>query len=126
MAVKRPLWLLDEPTSALDREAQDTLAELMQRHLSGGGLIVAAAHGPIGLDHARELRLGGAGMSPLAALFMRDMRLAIRVGGGGGIGVLFFLIVVVLMPFAIGPDLALLATHWAGDSVAWGVARVAC
>lgn len=58
VAVNRPIWLLDEPTSALDREAQDTLKGLMQRHLSGGGLIVAAAHGPIGLDHAKELRLG--------------------------------------------------------------------
>ena len=36
-------------------------------------------------------------MSPLAALFIRDLRLAIRVGGGGGIGVLFFLIVVVTL-----------------------------
>jgi len=42
-------------------------------------------------------------------LFLRDIRLAIRVGGGAGIGVLFFLIVVVLTPFAIGPDQALLA-----------------
>jgi heme exporter protein A len=58
VAVNRPIWLLDEPTSALDREAQDTLKGLMQRHLSGGGLIVAAAHGPIGLDQTRELRLG--------------------------------------------------------------------
>jgi heme exporter protein A len=58
LAAKRPLWLLDEPTSALDREAQDTLAGLMRQHLSGGGIIVAAAHGPIGLDHATELRLG--------------------------------------------------------------------
>ena len=58
VAVNRPIWLLDEPTSALDREAQDTLKSLMQRHLSGGGLIVAAAHGPIGLDQTRELRLG--------------------------------------------------------------------
>src|SRR5215212_12242055 len=40
IAVPRPIWLLDEPTSALDREAQDTLTGLMQRHLSGGGLIV--------------------------------------------------------------------------------------
>ena len=60
VAVPRPLWLLDEPTSALDREAQDALKGLMQRHLSGGGLIVAAAHGPIGLETARELRLGEA------------------------------------------------------------------
>ena len=60
VAVGRPLWLLDEPTSALDREAQDTLAGLMRQHLAGGGLIVAAAHGPIGLERAKELRLGEA------------------------------------------------------------------
>jgi heme exporter protein B len=48
-------------------------------------------------------------MRALFALFLRDIRLATRVGGGAGIGVLFFLIVVVLAPFAIGPDLALLA-----------------
>lgn len=60
VAVKRQVWLLDEPTSALDRAAQDTLAGLMRAHLAGGGLIVAAAHGPIGLDGARELRLGEA------------------------------------------------------------------
>jgi heme exporter protein A len=58
VAVQRPLWLLDEPTSALDREAQGTLASLMRRHLAGGGLIMAATHGPIGLEGARELRLG--------------------------------------------------------------------
>ena len=60
VAVERPVWLLDEPTSALDRSAQETLTELMRAHLTGGGLIVAAAHGPIGLDGARELRLGEA------------------------------------------------------------------
>ena len=62
-------------------------------------------------------------MSALAALFMRDIRLAIRVGGGGGIGVLFFLIVVTLMPFAIGPDLALLRPHRPRDPVARRAAR---
>ena len=56
-------------------------------------------------------------MSALLALFMRDVRLAIRVGGGGGIGVLFFLSVVVLMPFAIGPDLVLLARI--GPAILW-------
>jgi heme exporter protein A len=60
VAVKRPVWLLDEPTSALDRAAQERLAELMRSHVAGGGLIVAAAHGPIGLDGAKELRLGEA------------------------------------------------------------------
>jgi heme exporter protein B len=56
-------------------------------------------------------------VSPLAALFIRDVRLAVRVGGGGGIGVLFFLIVVVLTPFAIGPDLALLGRI--GPAILW-------
>jgi heme exporter protein A len=34
------------------------LADLMRAHLAGRGLIVAAAHGPIGLDGAKELPLG--------------------------------------------------------------------
>jgi heme exporter protein A len=59
LAVKRPIWLLDEPTTALDTAAQARLAGLMAEHLGGGGLIVAAAHGPIGLAGAKELRLGG-------------------------------------------------------------------
>jgi heme exporter protein A len=58
IAVERPLWLLDEPTSALDTAAQTTLAELMGKHLSSGGMILAATHGPIGLDGTKELRLG--------------------------------------------------------------------
>jgi len=60
VAVARPLWLLDEPTSALDVPSQNRLADLMRDHLAGGGMIVAAAHGPIGLDHARELKMGPA------------------------------------------------------------------
>lgn len=60
VAVERPIWLLDEPTTALDRSGQERLADLMRAHLAGGGLILAAAHGPIGLAAARELRLGTA------------------------------------------------------------------
>jgi len=60
IAIKRPIWLLDGPTSALDAAAQAYLAGCMGQHLAGGGLIVAAAHGPIGLAAAKELRLGGA------------------------------------------------------------------
>ncbi len=56
-------------------------------------------------------------MNPLRALFIRDLKLAMRVGGGAGIGVLFFLIVVVLMPFAIGPDLVLLGRI--GPAILW-------
>jgi heme exporter protein B len=56
-------------------------------------------------------------MSALSALMLRDMRLAVRLGGGALIGVLFFLIVVTLVPFAIGPDLALLARI--GPAILW-------
>jgi heme exporter protein A len=58
IAAPRAIWLLDEPTSALDAAAQATLADLMRSHLASGGLILAATHGPIGLDGAKELRLG--------------------------------------------------------------------
>ena len=60
-AVERPLWLLDEPTSALDAPSQERLAGLMKAHLGRGGIVVAATHGPIGLEAPRELRLGPAG-----------------------------------------------------------------
>jgi heme exporter protein B len=56
-------------------------------------------------------------MNALSALLVRDMRLAVRIGGGALIGVLFFLIVVILMPFAIGPDLALLTRI--GPAILW-------
>ena len=59
LAVRRPIWLLDEPTSALDVGSQTRLADLMTAHLSGGGLIVAATHGPLGLGSQRDLWLGG-------------------------------------------------------------------
>lgn len=56
-------------------------------------------------------------MSALGALIRRDLRIALRVGGGAPIGVLFFLTVVVLMPFALGPDLPLLQRI--GPAVLW-------
>jgi heme exporter protein A len=58
LAAQRPIWLLDEPTSALDAASQARLTEIMGNHRAGGGIIVAATHGPIGLDGAKELRLG--------------------------------------------------------------------
>jgi heme exporter protein B len=56
-------------------------------------------------------------MAPLTAILVRDMRIAVRVGGGALIGVLFFLVVVTLIPFAVGPDLALLRRI--GPAILW-------
>ncbi|WP_368187562.1 heme exporter protein CcmB [Aestuariibius sp. HNIBRBA575] len=44
----------------------------------------------------------------MIALLVRDLRLAVRAGGGFGLGLAFFLIVVVLVPFGVGPEAAIL------------------
>jgi heme exporter protein B len=56
-------------------------------------------------------------MTGLLALMIRDIRLAVRGGGGALMGALFFLIVVVMVPFAVGPDLKLLARI--GPAILW-------
>lgn len=53
----------------------------------------------------------------VGALFQRELRLAVRVGGGALIGVLFFLAVVTVIPFGVGPDLNLLARI--GPAILW-------
>jgi heme exporter protein B len=53
----------------------------------------------------------------VAALFLREWRIARRIGGGASVGAVFFLILVVLVPFAVGPDLNLLARI--GPAILW-------
>src|SRR5688500_4788268 len=53
----------------------------------------------------------------MTALFLRDLRLSFRAGGGALLGVLFFLAVIATIPFAIGPDLNLLASI--GPAILW-------
>jgi heme exporter protein B len=59
----------------------------------------------------------------LAALFLRDWRLAQRLGGGASLGVMFFLILVTMIPFAVGPDQLILARI--GAAVLWIAALLA-
>ena len=51
------------------------------------------------------------------ALIVRDLKLAARVGGSGALGLVFFLMIVTLVPFALGPDLNLLARI--GPAILW-------
>lgn len=60
----------------------------------------------------------------MKALLLRDLRLAVRAGGGFGLGLAFFLIVTVLVPFAVGPDPVLLSRIAPG--VLWLGALLAC
>ena len=60
----------------------------------------------------------------MRALLIRDIRLAVRAGGGFGLGLAFFLIVVVLVPFGVGPDSGLLARIAPG--ILWLGALLSC
>ncbi len=40
----------------------------------------------------------------MIALLKRDLKLAVRAGGGFGLALAFFLMVVILVPFGVGPD----------------------
>ncbi|RRI02725.1 heme exporter protein CcmB [Mesorhizobium tamadayense] len=60
----------------------------------------------------------------MLALFLRDIRLSIRAGGGALIGVIFFLAVIATIPFGVGPDLNLLSRI--GPAILWIAALLAC
>ena len=59
----------------------------------------------------------------MIALIIRDLRISVRAGGGSGLSLAFFFIIVIFFPFAIGPDLDLLSkvapgTLWVGALLA--------
>jgi heme exporter protein B len=60
----------------------------------------------------------------VTALLVRDIRLALRAGGGFGLALAFFLIVTILVPFGIGPDPGTLSVIAQG--VLWVGALLAC
>ncbi|MFA5539495.1 MAG: heme exporter protein CcmB [Gemmobacter sp.] len=60
----------------------------------------------------------------MIALLLRDLRIAVRAGGGFGLGLAFFLIVCVLVPLGVGPESATLAAIAPG--VLWVAALLAC
>lgn len=51
------------------------------------------------------------------AILRRDLMLAARAGGGGELALVFFLTIVILVPFALGPDLNLLSRI--GPAILW-------
>ncbi|MGP0059620.1 MAG: heme exporter protein CcmB [Beijerinckiaceae bacterium] len=65
----------------------------------------------------------GAPRSNIAALTLRELRIGRRIGGAASLGVVFFLCLVAITPFAIGPDLALLRRI--GPAILWIAALLA-
>ena len=61
--------------------------------------------------------------APSSRLLARDLKLAARIGGSGALGLVFFLMIVTLVPFALGPDLNLLARI--GPAILWLAAVLA-
>lgn len=53
----------------------------------------------------------------MTALLIRDIKLGVRAGGGMLIGILFYLAIIAVTPFAIGPDLNLLSKI--GPAILW-------
>ncbi len=60
----------------------------------------------------------------MIALLLRDLRLAVRAGGGFGLSLAFFLLVAVLVPLGVGPAPATLALIAPG--ILWVGALLAC
>ena len=60
----------------------------------------------------------------MIALLVRDLRIATRAGGGFGLGLAFFLILVVLVPLGVGPEADRLAPIAPG--ILWVGALLAC
>ncbi len=58
LAAPRPLWLLDEPLSPLDAGWRVRFGSMMQAHLAGGGMILAAVHDPLPIP-AVSLEISG-------------------------------------------------------------------
>jgi heme exporter protein B len=56
-------------------------------------------------------------MTAFAAILRQTLRLALRAGGGAAVALIFFLAVVAVIPFGVGPDLGLLARI--GPAVLW-------
>ena len=59
----------------------------------------------------------------LLVVFLRDLMLARRIGGAAVLGLVFFLSLVTIVPFAIGPDLHLLSRI--GPAILWIAALLA-
>ena len=135
-----PLWLLDEPLTALDAASCGLFAACLAAHRAAGGLTAVSTHDPVpaGAGVIQLSLIGEAGL-PLPsgrgahtrrpvkryfALLRRELRLAARQGWQLATTLFFFLLVIVLLAFGVGPDPALLQPLAPG--AVWVAALLAC
>ncbi len=91
--------------------------------MARGGLIVAATHQALPIAAQATLDLGARAMKTLLAVAAQTLRLGFRAGGGAIVALIFFLAVVTVVPFGVGPDLKLLARI--GPAMLWIAALLA-
>ena len=110
-----------------DHGARRGLASRLRGHRAGASR--RGRHSPRRHPRAAGAGRGGGiaarsgGVIAILALFTREWRIARRIGGGASVGAVFFLILVAIMPFALGPDLNLLARL--GPAILWVAALLA-
>lgn len=63
LVADRPIWLLDEPSVSLDAGSVGILTAVVNEHLAGGGIVIAATHVALDLKSQRELRLAPAAVA---------------------------------------------------------------
>jgi heme exporter protein B len=121
------------PSPRLRGEGLAPGREASEAQRSGGeGALQEAPHPhappqPVGSADSASPRMAERGEEgttrAFVALIARDVKLAARVGGSGALGLVFFLMLVTLVPFALGLDLNLLARI--GPAILWLAAVLA-
>src|SRR5690606_16300605 len=112
-ALRRPAAVAARRTHRRARSRRRTARRPAARRPSRARRAGRRRHPPRpGVASARARQHAGAGGRPMKgflALVVRDLRLSLRVGGEALTLVLFFVMIGVVVPFAIGPDRVLLA-----------------
>ena len=92
------------------------MAAIIGEHLAGGGMAIVATHRdlPLPVDGDAGARCGM--IAALAAIAGQTARLSLK-SGGALVGLVFFLAVITVVPFGVGPDLKLLARI--GPAMLW-------
>ena len=61
----KAIWVVDEPTAGLDKASENLFANLIEDHMSSGGIVIAATHQPLGL--------GNGAIKSVKSLILDDM-----------------------------------------------------
>ena len=100
-----PFWILDEPMTSLDADGQQLLSDLLDQHLTNGGMAILATHQCLSLKgNMKTIDLGDHMFNSLLTIIRHEILTTLRQAFSWLTPLLFFVIVVCLFPLALGPD----------------------